>query len=142
VRRCGRSSFAAWTSRRHERDQRLENQKSEAEREDAARFRWDRAGRDERLADGSSDDDAADEERGERRLQPAQRVHTAAVDGVDDAREADEAGVALELLGTKRCLPCHWGTFPLLTGTPDQLKEHAPSGVEILTPEPGESVDL
>jgi len=53
-----------------------------------------------------------------------------------------EAGVALELLGTKRCLPCHWGTFPLLTGTPDQLKEHAPSGVEILTPEPGESVDL
>ena len=53
-----------------------------------------------------------------------------------------EAGVALELLGTKRCLPCHWGTFPLLTGTPDQLKEHAPSGVEILTPEPGESVEL
>ena len=25
-----------------------------------------------------------------------------------------EAGVALELLGTKRCIPCHYGTFPLL----------------------------
>lgn len=53
-----------------------------------------------------------------------------------------EAAVALELLGTKRCLPCHWGTFPLLTGTPEQLKEHAPEGVEILTPEPGEPVEL
>ena len=29
-----------------------------------------------------------------------------------------EAAVALELLGTKRCVPCHWGTFPVLTGTP------------------------
>ena len=25
-----------------------------------------------------------------------------------------EAAVALELLGAKRCVPCHWGTFPLL----------------------------
>ncbi len=30
-----------------------------------------------------------------------------------------EAAVALELLGVKRCVPCHWGTFGLLTGTPD-----------------------
>jgi L-ascorbate metabolism protein UlaG (beta-lactamase superfamily) len=52
-----------------------------------------------------------------------------------------EAAVALELLGTKRCLPCHWGTFPLLAGTPDELKRLAP-GVEVLTPEPGESVEL
>ena len=29
-----------------------------------------------------------------------------------------EAAVALELLGDKRCVPCHYGTFPLLTGTP------------------------
>ena len=34
--------------------------------------------------------------------------------------------VALELLGVKRCIPCHYGTFPLLTGTPDELREHAP----------------
>ena len=27
-----------------------------------------------------------------------------------------EAAVALELLGTKRCVPCHFGTFPLLDG--------------------------
>jgi L-ascorbate metabolism protein UlaG (beta-lactamase superfamily) len=52
-----------------------------------------------------------------------------------------EAAVALELLGTKRCLPCHWGTFPLLSGTPDQLRELAP-GVELLTPEPGETIEV
>jgi len=51
------------------------------------------------------------------------------------------AAVALELLGTSRCIPIHWGTFPLLTGTPDELKQHAPS-VEVLTPEPGETITL
>ena len=29
-----------------------------------------------------------------------------------------EAAVALELLGVKRCVPSHYGTFPLLHGTP------------------------
>ena len=53
----------------------------------------------------------------------------------------EEAAVALELLGTKRCLPVHWGTFPLLTGTPERLAELAP-GVEVVRIEPGESVAL
>jgi L-ascorbate metabolism protein UlaG (beta-lactamase superfamily) len=53
----------------------------------------------------------------------------------------EEAAVALELLGTKRCLPCHWGTFGLLTGTPAKLKELA-SGVEVHELEPGGSVSL
>jgi L-ascorbate metabolism protein UlaG (beta-lactamase superfamily) len=52
-----------------------------------------------------------------------------------------EAAVALELLGISRCVPCHYGTFPLLTGTPDELRRLAP-GVEILSPEPGETVEL
>jgi len=52
-----------------------------------------------------------------------------------------EAAVALELLGAKRCVPCHYGTFPLLVGTPDELRKLAP-GVEIITPEPGETVEL
>ena len=52
-----------------------------------------------------------------------------------------EAAVALELLGTNRCVPCHYGTFGLLTGTPDELRQLAP-GVEVLSPEPGGSVDL
>src|SRR5437899_322027 len=36
-----------------------------------------------------------------------------------------EAGVACELLGVGRVVPCHYGTFPLLTGTPDELRQHA-----------------
>lgn len=53
-----------------------------------------------------------------------------------------EAAVALELLGVKRCVPSHWGTFPLLTGTPEALRELAPAGVEIVDVEPGGAVAL
>jgi L-ascorbate metabolism protein UlaG (beta-lactamase superfamily) len=53
-----------------------------------------------------------------------------------------EAGVALELLGTMRCIPCHYGTFPLLKGTPEELKQQAPSDVEILSLEPGETITV
>ncbi|MGH3077885.1 MAG: metal-dependent hydrolase [Gaiellaceae bacterium] len=49
-----------------------------------------------------------------------------------------EAAVALELLGVVRCVPCHYGTFGLLTGTPDALRELVPPGVEVLSSEPGE----
>jgi L-ascorbate metabolism protein UlaG (beta-lactamase superfamily) len=52
-----------------------------------------------------------------------------------------EAAVALELLGVKRCVPCHYGTFPVLAGTPDELRKLAPA-VEVIAPEPGETVDL
>jgi L-ascorbate metabolism protein UlaG (beta-lactamase superfamily) len=53
-----------------------------------------------------------------------------------------EAAVALELLGTRRCVPCHYGTFPLLHGSPDELRQLAPSGVEILAIDPGETVTV
>jgi L-ascorbate metabolism protein UlaG (beta-lactamase superfamily) len=52
-----------------------------------------------------------------------------------------EAALALELLGVRRCIPCHYGTFPLLTGTPDELRRHAPE-VEVIAPEPGETVQV
>jgi L-ascorbate metabolism protein UlaG (beta-lactamase superfamily) len=52
-----------------------------------------------------------------------------------------EAGVALELLGTKRCIPCHYGTFPLLAGTPDELRQLAP-GVEVIELQPGETTTV
>ena len=51
------------------------------------------------------------------------------------------AAVALELLGAKRCIPVHWGTFGLLTGTPEALREQAP-GVELLEVEPGQTIEL
>jgi L-ascorbate metabolism protein UlaG (beta-lactamase superfamily) len=52
-----------------------------------------------------------------------------------------EAAVALELLGVKRCVPGHYGTFPLLRGTPEELQELAPD-VEVIAPQPGETVTL
>ncbi|MBA3402135.1 MAG: metal-dependent hydrolase [Actinobacteria bacterium] len=53
-----------------------------------------------------------------------------------------EAAVAIELLGVVRCVPCHYGTFPLLTGTPDELRKLVSQGIEILSPEPGETLTL
>jgi L-ascorbate metabolism protein UlaG (beta-lactamase superfamily) len=53
-----------------------------------------------------------------------------------------EAAVALELLGVERCVPCHYGTFPLLTGTPEELRRLAPADVEILAPAPGQTIEL
>jgi L-ascorbate metabolism protein UlaG (beta-lactamase superfamily) len=51
-----------------------------------------------------------------------------------------EASLAIELLGTKRVLPCHYGSWPLLTGTPDQLE--VGSDVTIEAVEPGGSVTV
>jgi len=52
-----------------------------------------------------------------------------------------EAAVALELLGNPRCVPSHWGTFGLLTGTPDELARLAP-GATVERLEPGDSIEL
>ena len=51
-----------------------------------------------------------------------------------------EAAVAIELLGVIRCVPCHYGTFGLLTGTAEELRGLAPPGVEILAVDPGETI--
>ena len=52
-----------------------------------------------------------------------------------------EAAVALELLGAKRCVPCHYGTFPVLTGTRAELQKLAPN-VQVEELEPGGSVTV
>jgi L-ascorbate metabolism protein UlaG (beta-lactamase superfamily) len=52
----------------------------------------------------------------------------------------EEAALALELLGNPRCVPSHWGTFGLLTGTPDTLAGLTSAQVERL--EPGDSIEL
>ena len=53
-----------------------------------------------------------------------------------------EAAAALELLGTKRCVPCHYGTFPILVGTPEELEQLAPSDVTIEKLDPGGSITV
>ena len=52
----------------------------------------------------------------------------------------DTAALAAQWLGVKQVVPMHYGTFPLLTGTPEQLAERLPgSGIEVLTLKPGET---
>src|SRR5579862_633665 len=52
----------------------------------------------------------------------------------------EEAALALELLGNPRCMPCHFGTWPVLAGTPDELAKLTPAQVERI--QPGDSVQL
>ena len=47
------------------------------------------------------------------------------------------AAEAVRLLGVKTVVPMHYGTFPVLTGTPDDLKQRVGSGVEVIDAEPG-----
>ena len=49
-----------------------------------------------------------------------------------------EAAHSAKLLGAKTVIPMHFGTFPVLTGTPDQLSSLA-SGVEVAAFAPGET---
>jgi L-ascorbate metabolism protein UlaG (beta-lactamase superfamily) len=55
--------------------------------------------------------------------------------------DPEQAALALELLGVARCVPCHYGTFPVLAGTPEELRAAAP-GVQVIAPEPGETITL
>jgi L-ascorbate metabolism protein UlaG (beta-lactamase superfamily) len=51
------------------------------------------------------------------------------------------AAKACEFLGVRQVVPTHWGTFPLLTGTPAELKKLVPRGVEVLELQPGETAE-
>ena len=52
------------------------------------------------------------------------------------------AAKACELLGVRQVVPMHWGTFPLLTGTPAQLRALVePRGVQVLELQPGETAE-
>jgi L-ascorbate metabolism protein UlaG (beta-lactamase superfamily) len=50
------------------------------------------------------------------------------------------AAKACDLLGVRQVVPMHWGTFPLLTGTPAALRTLIePKGVQVLELKPGET---
>lgn len=54
-----------------------------------------------------------------------------------------EAAYACRLLEPKAVIPMHWGTFPLLTGTPSEFAHEIKAsglGVELLTMQPGETI--
>ena len=49
-----------------------------------------------------------------------------------------EAAIASRLLKPEVILPIHWGTFPPLTGTPEQLAALVEPGVKVVSWKPGE----
>lgn len=53
-----------------------------------------------------------------------------------------EAALAVELLGVRRVVPMHFGTFPILTGTPDALRREASGveGLDVIEMEPGDTL--
>jgi L-ascorbate metabolism protein UlaG (beta-lactamase superfamily) len=54
----------------------------------------------------------------------------------------DTAAIAATWLGVRQVVPMHWGTFPLLTGTPAALKAHlADTDIEVLELAPGETAE-
>ncbi len=57
-----------------------------------------------------------------------------------------EAAVAVEMLGVTAVLPLHYGTFPILTGTPDALRatlaDRGLGGIAVHAPAPGGSIAL
>ena len=56
--------------------------------------------------------------------------------------DAREAARACELLGVRLVVPMHWGTFPLLTGTPAELRKYLePTGVQVLELKAGETTE-
>ena len=53
------------------------------------------------------------------------------------------AAEAVRMLGTKTVIPMHFGTFPVLTGTPEELREHASDveGLEVVELKPGDTFE-
>ena len=53
-----------------------------------------------------------------------------------------QAAKACEFLGVRQVVPMHWGTFPLLTGTPAELRRLVePLGVQVLELKAGETAE-
>jgi L-ascorbate metabolism protein UlaG (beta-lactamase superfamily) len=54
----------------------------------------------------------------------------------------EAAALACDMLGIRQVVPMHYGTFPLLTGTPERLKALvAPKGIDVLVLKPGETAN-
>jgi L-ascorbate metabolism protein UlaG (beta-lactamase superfamily) len=51
------------------------------------------------------------------------------------------AALAAKYLGVSTIVPVHYGTFPALTGTPEELQTHLEgTSIAVVAPKPGESV--
>ena len=51
-----------------------------------------------------------------------------------------EAAYAVKLLGAKTVIPMHYATFPVLTGTPQELRKLVGKDVDVVAMKPGETI--
>ena len=51
-----------------------------------------------------------------------------------------EAAMAVKLLGVTKIIPGHFATFPLLSGTPSELRKLLPETIRLIQMEPGQSI--
>lgn len=51
-----------------------------------------------------------------------------------------EAALAAQFIEPKAILPIHFGTFPPLTGTPDQLSDFLKGSIEVIKVSPGQTI--
>ena len=59
--------------------------------------------------------------------------------------DPEQAAIAADLVDVETVIPCHFGTFGLLTGTPEDLEDELDeldSDIEVLALEPGETAEL
>ncbi|WP_026371027.1 metal-dependent hydrolase [Kallotenue papyrolyticum] len=57
--------------------------------------------------------------------------------------DPQQAAYAARLIGAPRVIPEHFGTFPILAGTPDELRrELGDAGIEVIALEPGQSTTV
>ncbi|RMG43425.1 MAG: metal-dependent hydrolase [Acidobacteria bacterium] len=52
----------------------------------------------------------------------------------------EDAARAARMLGVRRVVPCHFGTFPVLSGKPDQLASALEGAAEMVAVEPGQDL--
>jgi L-ascorbate metabolism protein UlaG (beta-lactamase superfamily) len=56
--------------------------------------------------------------------------------------DPEAAAQAARWLGVRQVVPMHWGTFPVLTGTPSDLKTHLQgTGIDVLELRPGDTAE-
>jgi L-ascorbate metabolism protein UlaG (beta-lactamase superfamily) len=54
----------------------------------------------------------------------------------------EDAAIAADWLGVRAIVPMHFGTFPELTGTVEELREHAgPRGIDVIELRPGATLE-
>lgn len=53
-----------------------------------------------------------------------------------------EAAMCCEMIGAKKAVPIHYGTFPVLTGSPDEFQEFTKKycDTKVLIPKPGDQI--